>query len=221
MFLWNFLDKDGSICCGRPLLLTGQMESAKALIDRNTSAIKSSGAKTLVTSCPICYKAFNEEYNLDIEILHHSEYILRLIEDKKIYVKKSFQTVVYHDPCELGRNSGIYIQPREVINHVAEILSTKYEYEKGLCCGGSLGNIILTNNQKKQIASEALAKLNLSNADALITGCPLCKKTFAAISEKPIIDIAQLVVNNLITTHIKEPEKSNRKALEVIDYGKN
>jgi Fe-S oxidoreductase len=210
---WEFFDKDGTICCGRPLLLAGHLESARVLIEKNTILIKASAAKTLVTSCPICYKAFKEEYNLDIEVLHHSQYLLRLIEEKKISLKRSLQTVAYHDPCELGRNSGIYAEPRQVINHSAQILITDYENEKGLCCGGSLGNIPITSSQKKQIASEAIYKMNLEKADALITGCPLCKKTFAEVSEKPVMDIAQLVASNLI----KIPVEKQKKALTKVE----
>jgi len=218
---WEFLDKDGTICCGRPLLLAGQLESARVLIDKNTASIKASGSKTLVTSCPICYKAFKEEYNLDIEIMHHSQFLLRLIEEKKISLKKSNRTVVYHDPCELGRNSGIFTEPRQVINYSAHLLKTDYENEKGLCCGGSLGNIPITNFQRKKIASEAIEKMGISKAEALITGCPLCKKTFAEVSDKPVMDISQLVACNLIKPKIEETKKATKKVMEDGAYSRS
>ena len=51
------------------MMLTGKINEAKALIAKNTELIKKSGAKKLVLSCPICYKVFKEEYQLDgIEI---------------------------------------------------------------------------------------------------------------------------------------------------------
>ena len=53
---YEFLDMNGSICCGRPMMLTGKKKEAQALIDKNTELIKNSGAKRLVLSCPICYK---------------------------------------------------------------------------------------------------------------------------------------------------------------------
>ncbi|MBO5956772.1 MAG: 4Fe-4S dicluster domain-containing protein, partial [Bacteroidales bacterium] len=77
---YEFLDAEGSICCGRPMMLTGKVKEAKALIEKNTELIKNSGAKRLVLSCPICYKVFKEEYQLEgIEILHHTQYINKLI----------------------------------------------------------------------------------------------------------------------------------------------
>ena len=48
---YEFLDMNGSICCGRPMMLTGKKKEAQALIDKNTELIKNSGAKRLVLSC--------------------------------------------------------------------------------------------------------------------------------------------------------------------------
>lgn len=58
---YTFMDVNGSICCGRPMMLTGKANEANALIEKNTEIIKRSGAKRLVLSCPICYKVFKEE----------------------------------------------------------------------------------------------------------------------------------------------------------------
>jgi Fe-S oxidoreductase len=216
--VWSFLDKDGTICCGRPLLLTGQLESAKLLIEKNKSIILSSGSKTLVTSCPICYKAFKEEYDLNIEVLHHSQLILRLIEEKKININKSDQTVMYHDPCELGRGSSVFEEPRKIINYSARLINSDYEKEKGLCCGGSIGNTMLSGSQRKQIAGDAITKMSLEKADALITGCPLCKKTFSSVTEKPVIDIAQLTASNLISPKTSATKELSGKKVKIEAY---
>ena len=70
-----------------------------------------------------------EEYHLEgIEVLHHSEYMLRLIRDGRLQLRRGAQTFTYHDPCELGRGSRIYDQPREVIEAVGVLLA-------GLFCG--------------------------------------------------------------------------------------
>ena len=206
---WQALDKDGTVCCGRPLILAGLFDAAKTLIAKNSMNIKSSGAKTLVTSCPICYKAFKEEYDLDIEVLHHSQFLKRLIENGKIQVSKSDQKVVYHDPCELGRGSGVCVEPRIVIGHIANIQKVEHEKEKSLCCGGSIGNIRLTEKDRKKIAQDALQSYGLQNADMLVTSCPLCNKTFKSVSDKPVMDIAQLVISNL-----KLPIAKNKMTLE-------
>ena len=196
---WEFLDKDGSICCGRPLKLAGQLDAAKTLIEKNKKLIIDSGAKILVTSCPICYHAFKSDYNLDIEVLHHSQYLLQLIENDKIRVDKSGLSAIYHDPCELGRNSNVFLQPRLVVNHAATIISEVENSEKALCCGSSLGNHLLNNASRLKIASDALDSMGIQQADVLVTACPLCKKAFRQATEKPILDIAELVEKQLVT----------------------
>ena len=103
---YYFMDKDASICCGRPLMLAGQDKEARELINFNSEVIWKSGARILVTSCPICYKVFKDSYYLDVEVLHHSQYIRRIIEEGSVRMNYSHKKVVYHDPCELGRGSG-------------------------------------------------------------------------------------------------------------------
>ncbi|MBN1388099.1 MAG: (Fe-S)-binding protein [Bacteroidales bacterium] len=209
---YRFMDKDGSVCCGRPLMLAGKDREARELIQHNTSTIWSSGAKMLVTSCPICLRVFNESYHLDVEVLHHTQFISRMIGEERLDLKFLNQTVVYHDPCELGRGSGIYDEPRKVLYHIAKYQKTAFERENAPCCGGSLGNIRLDSRKKTIIASDALDDLTSSSPDYLITSCPLCKKTYGKV-RKPdtpeILDIAEIVVRAISDS--SRPEKLNNK----------
>ena len=195
---YAFMDKDGSICCGRPLLLSGQIKAAWQLIDANKEIIKNSGAQLLVTSCAICYRVFKENYQFDdtIKVLHHTEYLLQLIEEDKITVVNNSETVVYHDPCELGRGLGIYDAPRELIQEIYQLEDTKFSKKNAYCCGGSLGNTQLSGKQKNEIAGDALRNINPNN-HTLITACPLCKKTFVNAGAQ-VLDIAQLVAENMV-----------------------
>jgi len=209
---YEFMDKDGSICCGRPLKLSGQVQAAQQVISANKERIIKSGAKILVTSCPICYRVFKEDYQLDIEVLHHSEYLLRLVEEGKISLSTDKkETVVYHDPCELGRGSDIYEAPRNLIQKINTLANTSFEKENALCCGGSLGNTQISVKKRQEIATDALQKINPNNYK-LITACPLCKKTFAQSGETEVIDIAQLVAMNLTTKASKTIKKKETVA---------
>jgi Fe-S oxidoreductase len=211
---YSFLDEAGGVCCGRPLMLAGQDAEARELINYNSNIILKSGAKALVTSCPICYKIFKESYYLDIEVLHHSQFIKSLIDDNSIKMKFLHKKVVYHTPCDLGRGSGVYDEPKEVLMHVSRLQKTKFEDENGLCCGGSLGNLKLSAKNKRKIAHDVTVELTKSNPDILATSCPLCKKTLSAATDTNVADISEIVAEALLQPTIKENIRRNL-------YGKN
>lgn len=199
---YTFLDEEGSICCGRPLKLAGLKESASKLVAENTRKLLDTQAKILVTSCPICYKTFNSDYSLEgMQVMHHSVYIEKLVNDGKLALKPANLLAVYHDPCELGRGSGIYEQPRYVLKQIAEVADVAEERVNSLCCGGSIGDLSMNAAQRNVIRDGALKVLCESQPDILVTACPLCKKTFSAGNEIIVKDIAELVVENMIDSN--------------------
>lgn len=197
-----FMDSDGGVCCGRPLVLAGKDKKAKEIIEYNENLIRNSNAKVLVTSCPVCYKGFKENYNLNgVKVMHHTEYLLELVEEGKIKIREINKKISYHDPCDLGRNCGIYNEPRKLLEKCgAKLIPLKNEREHALCCGNSLGNLIIRNDEKAKITRDALKELTVNNPDAVITACPLCKKTFAnaaASDNIEIMDISEIVARSI------------------------
>ena len=212
---YNFLDEMGGVCCGRPLMLAGQDREARELINHNSQLIWKSGAHTLVTSCPICYKVFKESYYLDVEVLHHSQLIKNLIEDGSLKLNFLRRKVTYHAPCELGRGAGVYDEPKAVLRYVARLQETGFEDKNSLCCGGSLGNIKISSRQKSMIAHDVAAELTKDNPDILATSCPLCKKTLAAATTTKVADISEIVADAIVTPAIKKklPEPAGKVAM--------
>jgi Fe-S oxidoreductase len=194
-----YMDKQRSVCCGRPLQQQGFLNQAAELREKNSDMIEKSGAVMLVTSCPICYRSFKTEYNLSIPVLHHTEYIDMLLKQNKIKVRKDDKKVSYHDPCELGRGCGIYEEPRNVLKRVTNLQKTKYQKEKSVCCGFNLGNTVLSVEQRTKIRNASLKNLTSKPVDTVVTACPMCKKAFIrATNEYPVRDIAEIVAENLI-----------------------
>ena len=201
---YSFIDEQGGVCCGRPLMLAGQDKEARELINYNSQMIWKSGAHTLVTSCPICYKVFRESYYLDVEVLHHTQFIKRLIDEGSLKMNFLRKKVVYHSPCELGRGSGVYNEPKEVLSHVSRLEKSKFEDENSLCCGGSLANMKISSRNKKKIAFDAALELTKWKPDILATACPLCKKTFSAVTETKVADISEIVAEAIIQQSVKK-----------------
>ncbi|MBI4647132.1 MAG: (Fe-S)-binding protein, partial [Bacteroidia bacterium] len=191
---YSFIDSDGTLCCGRPMMLAGRYNEANHLISANTKIIKSYGASRLVTSCPICYKIFREEYQLGMEVIHHTQFILELIVNKKININHTNKILAYHDPCELGRGGNIYEAPRAVLNEIGRVKEYEFNRNQSFCCGGSLGNIQITINKRELITSDVLNRFTTLKPDILVTACPLCKKTLMRYSAVPVKDIAEVAV---------------------------
>ncbi len=191
-YVW--MDRDGGLCCGRPLLTAGRAEAAKELVHKNEEIILGSGADTLLVSCPICYKMFTEEYHLPgIRVVHYSHYFSELVQQDKIRLEKSDLCYVFHDPCELGRGCGIYDEPRKLIGKSASIAEAEKNSEESICCGGSLGSLTLSFAQREEMTRAALENLYTSRADAIATACPLCLATFARYSDRPVRDLAEII----------------------------
>ena len=192
-------DRNGGVCCGRPLKLSGETDSARRMMEYNTQLFRRHGIRTLVTSCPICLKVFREEYRLDgIRVVHHSQYILEMIEQGRLRLGRGMATYTYHDPCELGRGSGIYEEPRRVIEAVGALLEPAHTREEALCCGSSVANTVISDADQVRIAESVAGELAATGADAIVTACPLCKKALVrGTSSVEVCDLSEIVAKNL------------------------
>lgn len=196
---YKVMDEEGGICCGRPMLMAGRKDAAEEMIRKNTNIIKASGASVLLVSCPICYRIFKEEYHLEgVEVLHHTEYIDRIVSDGKITMAHTGNRYVYHDPCELGRGTGIYEEPRRVLALLGTLEKAGKEGRESICCGGSIGSISLGFDKRKALTENALANLTIASPDVIVTACPLCRSTFTRYSETPVKDISEIIAETTI-----------------------
>ena len=187
-------DRSGSVCCGRPLKLSGELEAAHRLMDANRELFRKHGITTLVTSCPICLRVFREDYHLEgIEVLHHSEYIERLIAQGRITPHPSGCTYTYHDPCELGRGSGVYDAPRRVIESIGRLAEPAETREHALCCGSSVANIAINDLGQQNIGRSVARSLAATGAEVAVTACPLCKKAIARSGDIAVEDLSETV----------------------------
>ncbi len=100
---------DSETCCGGRAYQMGYKEDFLNQATKNMAMIKKAGVKTVVTACADGYHAFKVLYDKfglkgDLEVLHISEFIVRLIEKGKLKLNKKVNlNVTYHDPCRLGR----------------------------------------------------------------------------------------------------------------------
>src|SRR5699024_1760314 len=185
-------------CCGRPLKLSGEVTAAERIMEHNKELFRRHGITTLVTSCPICLKVFREDYALEgIEVLHHTEYMLRLVRERSVRGAATSVSFTYHDPCDLGRGSGIYEHPRELIRMAGRLEGPGHSRSEALCCGSSLDNTVIDDGQQVRIGRAMTAELEATGAETIVTACPLCKKAIVRNASVRVVDIAQVVAEHL------------------------
>ena len=193
-----YADRSGGVCCGRPLMLSGETDAARKMVAYNTDLFRKHDIKILVTSCPICLRVFRESYHLDgVEVLHHSEYIERLIAEKRLKVASTEAKYSYHDPCELGRGLGVYEAPRRVVRSVGRLCEPQHNRRDALCCGASLANTVIDDAQQQRIAKRMTKELEDTGCDAIVTSCPLCNKTISRATTLPTKDISEIVAHSI------------------------
>jgi Fe-S oxidoreductase len=100
---------DAETCCGGRAYEMGYQADFLAQAKKSMAVIEQSGAKTLVTSCAVCYQVYNVLYDRfdirgDLEVLHVSQLIERLLDEGRLKLEQTTDlNVTYHDPCHLGR----------------------------------------------------------------------------------------------------------------------
>ena len=210
-------------CCGSVLLRTGQVDEAKELAKNNIEMIRSKGVSTVLASCPGCYLAFTQDYpalvgELGVKVVHTAEFLEKLITDGKLPLaglpmKATYKNgklsmsgfplkVTYHDPCHLGRWSGIYDPPRNVLKAIRqlELVEMFFNRADAWCCGAGAGVMSLSGDYAKAMASERLNQAEKAGAKVMVSACPFCKFNFEQAAKgrdklMEVYDVVELVAS--------------------------
>jgi Fe-S oxidoreductase len=226
---------DAETCCGGRAYQMGYKDEFLDQAKKNMALIKKAGVKTVVTGCADGYQAFKvlyDQYDLkgDLEVLHITEYIDRLIKAGKLKLNKKVSlNVTYHDPCRLGRlgepwihwsgkkipgdrfvfdppkeyrrgTKGIYEPPRDILKNIPGVKLTEMTRikEYSWCCGAGGGVNESNSDFAVWTAQKRIEEAISTGAEALVTACPWCEKTFneaikASGSSLKVYDIVELV----------------------------
>ncbi len=199
-------------CCGAPMLMTGDFDTARKLAAHNIEKYKALGVERIVTNCPGCYKIWAREYHelLDIEhpfqIEYGAKYLADLFDSGKLnnLNRHTEASITFHDGCDAGRNSGFFEEPRKVIENLPGVTFEELPHNKNNCfCCGSGGVLRAVDNEfALKINQLKLKDIEQTNAQQVISACPSCVDFMQdqlpqAGSNKKSKDLAVLVAEAL------------------------
>lgn len=187
-------------CCGFPMLGAGLRDRVKDLVDHNLKAVREKGAKKVIFSCPSCYQMWREHYPREFEIYHVTQFANELMASGQLALNDLSLTVTYHDPCDLGRGSGEYEAPRQVIRSIpgVKLVELAHNRENCLCCGGG-GNLEMIDAElSADIARDKIDEALQTGVQAIVTACQQCVRTMTTYARRnkvaiEVMDITQLI----------------------------
>jgi len=200
-------------CCGYPLIIAGMGSEARALALHNVEAVRALGAKTLLVTCPSCLHTWRHEYPrlvggpLGFEVRHASELLADLVGAGTLKLGPYDRPLTYHDPCDLGRNSGVYEAPRQVLQAIPNVQfkEMKDNRELSLCCGGG-GDVEMGNPElTAAVSRRRLAQAQEVGAEVIVSACQQCKRTLTSAARREKARVRVLDLTELVWQVLREP----------------
>lgn len=192
-------------CCGFPLIGGGFRKEAQELIRHNIEGVKAKGAHSIIFSCPSCYHTWHEDYHADLKLFDSTQFILNLIREGKIQFEEKKIKVTYHDPCDLGRASGIYEAPRAILRSMpgVEFIELGNHGERCKCCGGGGLLEMVDPELSAALAKEKIKEIQATGAELVITSCQQCVRTILSTARRMKIPLKTSYITEFVLKHMR------------------
>jgi Fe-S oxidoreductase len=196
-------------CCSEAIRRVGAEEVFLENAASNTGAFAEAGATRVLVNSPHCYVTFKDEYpeqGARFEAVHITQLVAELIARGRIKPTGEFKRkVVYHDPCTLGRQSGVYEEPRDILKSVPglELVEVpNFNREFSVCCGAGSGALWTEWEKDERIVAVRLEQLAGTGAEVIAVACPYCQQmleetTKSTGMEIEVMDVVEILAASL------------------------
>ncbi|MEK6607611.1 MAG: (Fe-S)-binding protein [Myxococcota bacterium] len=198
-------------CTGDPARRSGNELLYQQLAQENVATLNAHNVKTVLTSCPHCFHTLKNEYPQlggNYEVIHHTQFLARLLADKKISPLNSVvRNLTYHDSCYLGRWNGEYDAPRAVLAAIPTpggLVELGRKREKSFCCGAGGARMWMEEKTGERVNRNRVKEALETGVEAIATACPFCTIMLrdgvadeGAAERVKVMDVAELVAASL------------------------
>ncbi len=198
-------------CTGDTARRTGNEYLFSELSGATIETLNGVGVRNIVVTCPHCLHTLGSEYpqfGADFSVVHHTTLINQLISEGKLKLQEDVgdsHQVTFHDPCYLGRNSGVFADPREVLAAgPVEIVEMERTRSNSFCCGAGGGQMWKEEEDGHFGVSESrFREAENTGAATLAVGCPFCLVMMTDANRNTgetmrVRDVAEIVADSLI-----------------------
>ena len=184
------------ICCGSPLIRTGQLAYIDTLKKRNIETFRFRGIDTVMTMCAGCGSTLKHDYVTPFTVMDINEVLVKygIEPPEKLPLRAT-----YHDPCHLMRGQGVKDEPRQLIRQAVDLIEMP-----AICCGSGGGVKSGMPEEAAALGEKRREEIRKTGADIVITSCPFCEFHIAAHSDKP--------VKNIMTVLLEGYREKDRRA---------
>jgi fumarate reductase (CoM/CoB) subunit B len=174
------------VCCGSPLIRTGQLDYIDTLRQRNIDTFRSRGIGTVMTMCAGCGSTLKNDYRAPFTVMDISEVLTTygIEPPARLPVRAT-----YHDPCHLMRGQGIRDQPRELIRQVVDLVEMP-----AICCGSGGGVRSGNPEEAAALGRRRGEEIKKTGADIVISSCPFCEFHIAGHTDKPVKNVMTVLL---------------------------
>jgi len=201
-------------CCTSPALRTGVLIHTMKAAEMVVNKADAMGAKDMIMTCSGCYKTVSSDFGnyyskTGQNVYHFTQYVDNLIAKRKLTINHPFNAkVTYHDPCHLGRHSGVFDAPRSVLKRIKGIQLVEMEKngKNSRCCGAGGGYKSAFNDFAVNVAIERVKDAEAVGAEVLATACPFCVLNLSQAAKKMGSKIKVMDISEILLKVTEPPE---------------
>ena len=208
---WGVLGKDEK-CCGDSLRRLGNEFVFDRMAKENVELFRERGVTKVITLCPHCLSTLKNDYrqyDLELEVMHHTELIAELVQDGRIKLTGDdprLGKISYHDPCYLGRHNGVFDAPRALIEAATGRAPQEFgrNRENSFCCGAGGGRMWMEEFIGDRVNHARVDEALLGTPDTVCVACPYCMTMMEdglkdrGAGQLRVRDVAEVVAEGLM-----------------------